>query len=115
LRDLDRLGGTAVLLGRFSAGVRLFAAAMAGSGRMGYPRFLVYDAAGTVVYVALWLALGHVFGALALERSRIGPVALVLVPLALGVLIGWRLRRRRRHGPATAAGLRRRPARRPGP
>jgi len=112
LRSFERLGGGAVLLGRFSMGVRLFAAALAGSGRIAYWRFLLYDGLGSLTYAALLLLLGHLFGARVMERSGLGAALLLLGPLALGGLIAWRLARRKRHGPATAARVRG-PARRP--
>jgi membrane protein DedA with SNARE-associated domain len=107
LRRYERLGGAAVLLGRFSMGVRLFAAALAGSGRVGYWRFLLYDGLGSLTYAMLLLLLGHLFGARVMERAGLGgAVLLVGPPLALAGLIAWRLARRFRHGPATAERIR---------
>jgi membrane protein DedA with SNARE-associated domain len=105
LGRLERLGSAAILVGRFSAGVRLFAAALAGSGRVSYWRFVLYDAAGSLVYAGLCLLLGHLFGARVLEHAGAGPALLIVLPLALGGLVAWRLARRRRHGPATASRL----------
>jgi membrane protein DedA with SNARE-associated domain len=102
LRYFMRFGAMALLLARFSTGVRLFAAILAGSGRISYWRFLALDAVGTVIYATLWIVLGAVFGPAVLER--VGPfsrVLLLLVPAALFGVLAYRLLRRRRHGPAS--------------
>jgi membrane protein DedA with SNARE-associated domain len=92
----------AVLLARFSTSVRLFAAILAGSGQIGYWRFVALDSVGTVIYATLWIVLGTLFGAAVLERT--GPftrVLLLLVPTALFGVLAYRLARRRRYGPAS--------------
>jgi membrane protein DedA with SNARE-associated domain len=105
----DRFGPLAIVIGRFVAGVRIFAAPMAGGGAISYPRFLVFELIGAVVWAGLFLAVGFALGsqwrALA---ERVGGWAL-LAGLALiavagpAVIVLVRLARRRRHGPARAA------------
>jgi len=53
----DRFGPLAIVIGRFVAGVRLFAAPMAGGGAISYPRFLLFELIGGVV---LGILLGQV-------------------------------------------------------
>lgn len=100
-----RYGAAALLLSRFSASVRLFASAMSGCGHISYWKFITFDLVGTVVYTTLWVTVGWFVGERAAEllgRHR-GARLLVLVgPLALAALIGYRLWRRRRYGPAKA-------------
>ncbi len=101
LRRFKRFGAAALLLARFSTGVRLFAAILAGSGEIRYWRFLALDTVGTVIYATLWIALGAALGPAVLERT--GPFAralLLLAPAALFGVIAYRLLRRRRYGPA---------------
>jgi membrane protein DedA with SNARE-associated domain len=98
-----RFGAAALLLSRFSTGVRLFASVLSGCGHITYGRFVFFDAIGTVVYVTLWVAVGRLVGAQALELlRRYGAMrALVLVvPAAFLALLGYRLWRRSRFGPA---------------
>ena len=104
-----RFGAGAIMLSRFSHSVRLFASAMSGCGHIPYWRFIVFDFVGTVLYAALWVTIGHLVGERAAELlSRHGATRLLLLlgPLALATLIGYRLWRRRRYGPAKSDVLR---------
>jgi membrane protein DedA with SNARE-associated domain len=103
-----RFGPLAIVIGRFVAGVRIFAAPMAGSGAISYPRFLVFELIGAVAWAGLFVALGYALGAqwralfehygwgVALATLAVltvtGPAAIILVRLA----------RRRRHGRAAS-------------
>jgi membrane protein DedA with SNARE-associated domain len=97
-----RFGAMALLVCRFSTGVRLFAAILAGSGQIGYGRFVALDLIGTIVYTTLWVVLGATFGAAILDR--IGGFArflLLLGPVAVLGVLAYRLFRRRRYGRAS--------------
>jgi membrane protein DedA with SNARE-associated domain len=59
----DRLGPLAIVIGRFVAGVRLFAAPMAGGGAISYPRFLLFGVIGAVAWSGLFVAAGYALGA----------------------------------------------------
>lgn len=104
-----RFGAGAILLSRFSHSVRLFASALSGCGHIAYWKFIVFDVAGTILYAALWVTVGHLVGEQAAEfLGRHGSTRLLLLlgPLALATLIGYRLWRRRRYGPARSDVLR---------
>ena len=105
VRYFRRFGALAVLLSRFSASVRLFAAALSGCGHIAYWRFITFDVIGTVAYTTVLVAIGALVGDRATEllgRQR-GARLLVLVgPAALASLMAYRLWRRWRHGPARA-------------
>lgn len=101
-----RGGGLTVAFGRFVVGVRAFAAPMAGSSKMSYPRFLAYDALGALLWAALAAACGYLFGSrwerlLAGYRWYYGFVLLTLLLCALGYVL-MKSQRRRRYGPATS-------------
>jgi len=102
----DRFGPLAIVIGRFVAGVRVFAAPMAGGGAISYPRFLLFELIGAVAWSGLFVVLGYALGAqwrALLERYGWGvPIAAVAVLTVLGpaTIILVRLARRRRHGPA---------------
>jgi membrane protein DedA with SNARE-associated domain len=103
-----RFGAAAVLLSRFSASVRIFASALSGCGHLAYWKFLLLDLVGTVVYVTLWLTVGHLAGAQAAEmlgRHRVARLVGLVGPIALATIIGYRLWRRRRYGSARAGVL----------
>ena len=114
IASFERFGAMAVLLGRFSVGVRLFAAILSGAGHLSYLRFLAFDVAGTLVYTALWIGAGHLFGAAVLERGQAVRVIAFAAPVAVGAVLAVRLFRRRRYGAATESTLSaRRSSRRP--
>lgn len=97
-----RYGAVAILVCRFSTGVRLFAAVLAGSGEISYRRFLSLDVIGSIVYTTLWIVLGATVGAIVLER--VGGTARALLLLGPAALIGvlvYRLSRRWRYGSAS--------------
>jgi membrane protein DedA with SNARE-associated domain len=106
LRYFQRFGPAALLFNRFSTSVRLFASACAGCGRIGYGRYVTFDAAGTLVYTTLFVLVGWFIGERAvifLTTDRRRFVFMALVALAFATLIGYRLWRRRRFGRAQVA------------
>ncbi|MFE2960463.1 DedA family protein [Nocardia tengchongensis] len=95
---LARRGGWAVFLGRFTAFFRAMMPALAGTSRMPYRRFLLFNAVGGVVWGAIFVVLGFVAGqsyeAVAKTVGRdlaFGAAAVVVL-----ALIVWKLRERRR-------------------
>jgi membrane protein DedA with SNARE-associated domain len=108
LRHFARFGPAALLFSRFSASVRLFASACAGCGQIAYPRYLLLDAIGTIVYTSLCVLVGWLIGEQAvvfLTTDRRRWLFVSLVALAAATLIGYRLWRRLRHGGAAASNL----------
>jgi membrane protein DedA with SNARE-associated domain len=104
-----RFGAAAILLSRFSHSVRLFASALSGCGHITYRRFIGYDIVGTLFYTALWVTIGYLVGeqAAALLGRHGGPrVLLIVAPVAFAALVGYRLWRRSRYGPARPEQLR---------
>jgi membrane-associated protein len=108
IASFERFGAMAVLLGRFSVGVRLFAAVLSGAGHLSYLRFLAFDVVGTLAYTALWVGAGHLFGAAVLERGQALRVIVFVAPVAILTVLAVRLFRRRRYGAATEPALSRR-------
>ncbi|MFC6155577.1 DedA family protein [Kribbella jiaozuonensis] len=77
---LRRYGGRAVLLGRFTAGLRALMPGLAGMARMSYLRtFLPWNLAGAVVWGAGCVLLGYAFSASLSKLDRV----ITYVPLAL--------------------------------
>ena len=98
LRYFRRFGPAALLFSRFSHGVRLFASACAGCGQITYPRYVTFDAIGTIVYSTVVVLVGSLVGERAvafLTTDRRRFVFLGVVVLAWATLIGYRLWRRR--------------------
>jgi membrane protein DedA with SNARE-associated domain len=92
-----RYGGSAVFLARFVTGLRVSAAWMAGISRMGWWRFLLWNAAGGAAWSTLVGLVGYVLGHAALTAmSRYyWPVsaAVLLAMAAAGAIVWWRRRR----------------------
>jgi membrane-associated protein len=99
-RDLvGRLGGRAVFVGRFTAALRALVPGFAGLSTMSYRRFLVWNAAGGILWaggvvIAGYLA-GNAWKRVAGDLSLVG-YGLLAVVLVAGVAFWW-IRRRRAH------------------
>jgi len=103
VKHFRRFGPSAVLLGRYSTGVRLFAAILSGCGHLPYRRFLRYDIAGSLVYASLWVIVGYLLGdhvsAILAWLARRRWVILIIPAAVLGIVV-YRLWRRWRYAPA---------------
>lgn len=79
----QRHGGKAVFFGRFVAVLRVFAAFLAGANRMPWRRFVLFNAAGGLVWAILMGLLGYALGA-----SVQGPLGIATFALAALVVVG---------------------------
>jgi len=98
----DRHGGKVVFFGRFVSILRTYAAFLAGTMRMGWPRFLVFNAAGGVVWATIY-GLGFYWFGSVLEAIR-APLDIAIGIVALLAFVGVVLfiRRKERHLGAAA-------------
>ncbi len=88
-----RYGGLIVFLGRFVALLRAFAALLAGINRYGWPQFMLWNAAGAVVWATFYGMGGYYFGK-SIDKIT-GPLGIVALLLALGGFVfAWRLFKR---------------------
>jgi membrane protein DedA with SNARE-associated domain len=83
----DRQGGKVVFFGRFVSVLRTYAAFLAGTLRMPYVEFLAYNAAGGIVWSAIYAFAFYYLGS-SLQGVR-GPVDYALGALAAVVVIGF--------------------------
>jgi membrane protein DedA with SNARE-associated domain len=87
--SLARRGGAAVFLGRWVAFFRAVMPALAGTARMSYPRFLVFNALGGLVWGVAVVLVGYAAGASYERVAHIvgrGSAAAVAV-IVVGVLV----------------------------
>jgi membrane protein DedA with SNARE-associated domain len=88
-----RHGGKVVFFGRFVALLRVLAALLAGSTRMTWTRFLLFNALGGIAWAALLGLGGYELGGAARRFS--GPIGWALLGLAaVGLTAGWIFLRR---------------------
>ncbi|MGH7277764.1 MAG: DedA family protein [Candidatus Rokuibacteriota bacterium] len=99
-----RFGALTIAVGRFVAGVRIFAWPLAAANGIGYARFLAWDCASALAWSSTFVLLGYVVGdRWGAVMERFGGLALVLTALAvasLAAVLAVRLWRRARYGAA---------------
>ncbi len=80
-----KYGGWVVFLGRFVAVLRAWAAFLAGTNRMRWPRFLLYNALGGILWATVYGTGSYVLGN---NINRIsGPVGIAFVVIAALILV----------------------------
>src|SRR5713226_5879559 len=78
-------GGKVVFFGRFVAVLRAWAAFLAGTNRMRWPRFLLFNALGGIVWATLYGLGGYLLGDNI--HRLVGPVGIVTVVLAVCLIL----------------------------
>ncbi len=102
---LARRGGMAVFLGRWTAFLRAVMPALAGSARMPYSRFLVYNASGGLLWGLAVVLAGYFAGeSFTKVEGVFGKVAAaVLGVVVVAAVVVWRVRKRRSEAAADAS------------
>ncbi|HEY7362055.1 MAG TPA: DedA family protein [Streptosporangiaceae bacterium] len=95
---LNSRGAVAVLVGRFTAVLRAMMPALAGTARMPYRTFAVYNAVGGLIWGIGYCLLGYLAGSAyqAVERQVGAGFAIAIAALVVGALVVWAVRRHRR-------------------
>ncbi len=79
----ETYGGKTIIIARFVPIVRTFAPFVAGIGAMSYARFVLYNVAGGVLWVAVCLGAGYLFGNLPFVKKNFSLVILAIVFVSL--------------------------------
>lgn len=82
-RFYETYGGITIVLARFVPIFRTFVPFVAGIGRMTYWRFLIYNVAGGVVWVTMFVLGGYLFGNLPVVRRNFTLVMAAIIVLSL--------------------------------
>jgi membrane protein DedA with SNARE-associated domain len=91
-RFLERHGAWAFLLAHFIGHVRSFVAITAGTSRLPYRRFLVYEGSAALAWNLVWVIAGYMVGEhLAFLERLMGGAGLALVLVAVTAYLGYRL------------------------
>jgi len=95
-----RYGGPIVVIARFIVGLRELNGIIAGVSDMHWLRFLAYNAAGAVAWVAVWVSAGYLAGdhiqAIYTDLSRYSVYLLIVLVVLLAAYLLSRLSRRQR-------------------
>ena len=94
---LRRRGGWAVFLGRWTAFFRAVMPALAGTSKMHYPTFLLFNAAGGILWSCAVVGIGYAAGASYKQvESRFGTGAAIAVGVIVVLaIVVWRVREHR--------------------
>jgi membrane protein DedA with SNARE-associated domain len=102
-RFFDRHGARTVFIARFITGLRVFGAVLAGASRMRWREFLIYNAAGAIVWCTVIGIVGYTLGqSWQLLEKWIGRTGLIGLAVLLG-LAAIAIARSRRAMPSSDA------------
>ncbi|MBU4270852.1 MAG: DedA family protein [Planctomycetes bacterium] len=91
----EKYGGKTIVIARFVPIVRTFAPFVAGVGAMNYTKFIVYNVAGGIAWVAIFVLGGYWFGNFTLVKEHFSLVVLAIIAISVMPMIVEYIRARR--------------------
>lgn len=79
----EKHGGKTIIIARFIPIIRTFAPFVAGIGKMNYFRFLSFNVAGAVAWVALFVFAGYFFGNISFVRENLTIFIFLIIFLSI--------------------------------
>lgn len=91
----EKHGGVAIIMTRFIPIFRTFAPFVAGMSGMTYPRFIIYNVIGALLWVSIFLYAGYFFGNIPSVRKNFTLVILAILVVSVMPIIYeiWKSRR----------------------
>lgn len=102
----DRHGGKIIIVARFIEGLRQANGIIAGTSGMRWTRFLVFNAIGAALWVAVWTSVGYFSGShidtIYADATRYSQYfAIAVGAVVIAYIVRWRIRVRRARARAT--------------
>jgi membrane-associated protein len=93
-RYFERFGGRTIIITRFVPIVRTYAPFVAGIGAMNYGRFLLFNVIGAVLWAALLIYAGYLFGSVPVVKNNLTLVIFAIILLSISPAVFEVLRHR---------------------
>jgi membrane-associated protein len=93
-----RHGSMTIVLGRFIPVIRTFVPFIAGIGKMGYSKFIIYNMLGGFLWVTLFLGGGYFFGGLPFVKQHFSYVVIAIVIISIIPAIVMLIKEKRNGG-----------------
>lgn len=91
----EKNGGKTLVIGRFLPIIRTFAPILAGVIKIDFPRFMIYNVVGAILWIGGLSTIGYQFGTVPWVQQNIGLIVIMLIIVTLFPLIILYYKRRK--------------------